>query len=152
MEVQPTSLSWALNGKNYGEWSLRVMSKLDRKGWIPLAKKGFAKLKEHKDYQVDDNDSAAVKKRKEEALEKLRIEDKDAKDLIISTVLGNQLDAFKGDAGDTTFSDLTTFDLWEALRMRYALTTPTNRINLGMQLYGLKYRPQQESLDDFCLM
>ncbi|KAG8235828.1 hypothetical protein J437_LFUL016089 [Ladona fulva] len=88
-------------------------------------------------------DNATTKKRKEDAILKIKRDNKKCKSLIVQRLQDDQLELIKDKP--------TAYDVWKALEGRFEKRTTANRMTLSRKLNLLKYRPNEETLNEFCL-
>lgn len=87
-------------------------------------------------------DSAAVRKRKEEQIDKYREQDIECRFLIEDKLESNVLETVK--------DKRNAYEYWKVLHERYGKTTAVSRIITGEQLLNLKYKPSSEKFREFC--
>ncbi|KAG8235932.1 hypothetical protein J437_LFUL015997 [Ladona fulva] len=128
------------DGKNYNDWKFRMEIYLDEKEVLEYIENPLSSLL-HRHEECEDN--ATTKKRKEEAILKIKRDNKKCKSLIVQRLQDDQLELIKDKP--------TAYDVWKALEGRFEKRTTANRMTLSQKLNLLKYRPNEETLNEFCL-
>lgn len=129
------------DGKNFSDWSFRVLSKIKSRLLEDHVKSPLAVLLEP--HEAGRNETAARREEREKARKLVLQQDNECRDLIVERVKDGYLELFKDKE--------TAFEVWKALKDRYETPSTTTRMTLSRELHALTYRPKVQDFQEFCL-
>uniref|UniRef100_A0AAG5DN37 CCHC-type domain-containing protein n=1 Tax=Anopheles atroparvus TaxID=41427 RepID=A0AAG5DN37_ANOAO len=139
MEEDRTQRVYLFDGTNFSNWSFRMEAYLEELGLLHCIEKT---LEEEDFYPINDEDTAAVKRQKEEKRGKRKQQDAKCKSILIQKIADSQLEYVRGKT--------TPRAIWNTLKQTFEKRGVSGVLYLLKQLATLKYH-EKDTIEEHIL-